>query len=594
MKQHINIAIDTKYNVHGILKKYSAMRVSLFNYWSLLFYNKYLYYFFNCFLQRGKKQLAIKLVYFLLYILKKKTMISPILVLQSALLNYRHILQLRIIKYKRRKIFSYLLLSLNKQVKVSIKYLAKQFASFNVNSNKYTLIERLSIFILNLFFKTPLIFGRFLQHSAHVHKLIQENQKGYKKTKVKKFKRRRRRRFKAKFQFKRWRAKNIIKKNKNIKNKLHKKIKNKLNFKSKLKNVKKQKKNKYVNKGVRKRIPNFLIKMYKKKRRIYKKRLKEFSNLQRRVRKVLIKSFTRPLQRRSYRLKKRKVTDYNFSIKQLYTDAHNSIDFNLLNEIQTSNTFFVNSISRAQIRNFFYYIILGKWYKILEKTYYQMTMSFWHLYNLRTRFLKHYLTSSVSHQELIPQVQNSYTKFLIKYLYTTQYSRSVNTTKMTSNFSVDPMLLSHYINLYSNKIKSKVVIPTQSVVLTYKTSSNVKKSDIFSNIKLNSIRCLLQSKRVRTYIRNTISKFRSRNLYKRLLLVVRSFYIQNHLKIRKRTYSSVINILLIMRRYFFMLIRFKLIRLVWFGLRAFALRRTKPLFESTKRNIATRVFLVKN
>jgi hypothetical protein len=63
---------------------------------------------------------------------------------------------------------------------------------------------------------------------------------------------------------------------------------------------------------------------------------------------------------------------------------------------------------------------------------------------------------------------------------------------------------------------------------------------------------------------------------------------------RKRTYSSVINILLIMRRYFFMLIRFKLIRLVWFGLRAFALRRTKPLFESTKRNIATRVFLVKN
>jgi ribosomal protein S7 len=242
MKQHINIAIDTKYNVHSILKKYSAMRVSLFNYWSLLFYNKYLYYFFNCFLQRGKKQLAIKLVYFLLYILKKKTMISPILVLQSALLNYRHILQLRVIKYKRKKIFSYLLLSLNKQVKVSIKYLAKQFSSFNVNSSKYTLIERLSIFILNLFFKTPLIFGRFLQHSAHVHKLIQENQKGYKKTKVKKFKKRRRRRFKAKFQFKRWRTKNIIKKNKNVKHKLHKKIKNKVNFKNKLRQLKKKKK----------------------------------------------------------------------------------------------------------------------------------------------------------------------------------------------------------------------------------------------------------------------------------------------------------------------------------------------------------------
>jgi ribosomal protein S7 len=593
MKQHINIAIDTKYNVHSILKKYSAMRVSLFNYWSLLFYNKYLYYFFNCFLQRGKKQLAIKLVYFLLYILKKKTMISPILVLQSALLNYRHILQLRVLKYKRKKVFSYLLLSLNKQVKVSIKYLAKQFSSFNVNSSKYTLIERLSIFILNLFFKTPLIFGRFLQHSAHVHKLIQENQKGYKKTKVKKFKKRRRRRFKAKFQFKRWRTKNIIKKNKNVKHKLHKKIKNKVNFKNKLRQLKK-KKNKYVNKEVRKRIPTYFIKMYKKKRRIYKKKLKEFSNLKRRVRKVLIKSFTRPLQRRSYRLKKRKITDYNFSIKQLYTDVNNNLDFNLLNEIQTSNTFFTNSISRAQIRNFFYYIILGKWYKVLEKTYYQMTMSFWHLYNLRTRFLKHYLTSNSSHQELVPQAQSSYTKFLIKYLYTNQYSRPIDTIDMSSSFSVDPILLSRYVNLYNNKIKSQTVMPKESVVLTYKTQSKTKKIDMCSNIKLNSIRCLLQSKRVRTYIKNKVSKSRARGLYKRLLLFIRSFYLQNHLKMRKRTYSSIVNILLIMRRYFFMLVRFKLIRLVWFGLRAFSLRRTKPLFESTKRNIATRVFLVKN
>lgn len=72
MKQHINIPVDTTSNVHTILKKYSSIRHSLFNYWSLLFYNKYLYYFFNCFLQKGKKQLAIKLVYFLLYVLKKK------------------------------------------------------------------------------------------------------------------------------------------------------------------------------------------------------------------------------------------------------------------------------------------------------------------------------------------------------------------------------------------------------------------------------------------------------------------------------------------------------------------------------------------
>jgi hypothetical protein len=137
-------------------------------------------------------------------------------------------------------------------------------------------------------------------------------------------------------------------------------------------------------------------------------------------------------------------------------------------------------------------------------------------------------------------------------------------------------------------------MPKESVVLTYKTQSKIKKIDMCSNIKLNSIRCLLQSKRVRTYVKNKISKSRARGLYKRLLFFIRSFYLQNHLKMRKRTYSSIVNILLIMRRYFFMLVRFKLIRLVWFGLRAFSLRRTKPLFESTKRNIATRVFLVKN
>lgn len=164
-------------------------------------------------------------------------MISPILVLQSALLNYRHILKLKIIKYKRKKIFSYLLLSLNKQVKISIKYLAKQFNSFNTNNIKYSLVERLAIFILNLFFRTPLIFGRFLQHSAQVHKLIQDNKKTFKRSKFKKYKRRRRR---NKFGF-RWRWKRRVK-SRPKKTKFNLKRSTKLNKGNKVTRVKRIKK----------------------------------------------------------------------------------------------------------------------------------------------------------------------------------------------------------------------------------------------------------------------------------------------------------------------------------------------------------------
>jgi hypothetical protein len=307
-------------------------------------------------------------------------MISPILVLQSALLNYRHILKLRVIKYKRKKIFSYLLLSLNKQVKISIKYLSKQFASFNINNNKYTLVERLSIFILNLFFRTPLIFGRFLQHSAQVHKLIQENQKVVKKYKRKKFRRRRRYRARkqSKFTFKLKFKRSFRKKVPFLKNtlKLKNKKKNAIINKNKLIIIKKKGK-KLKNKTMLLKRRKFkLFKLTSKdlrirllKRKKKQLRLKPIKLIKRRIRRVLTRKFTRPLHKRTYVIKKRKVSEFVLCIKQLYTDMNGNIDFNLLSDIHIDRTFFINTISKIQIRKFFFYIILGKLYKLIEKKY---------------------------------------------------------------------------------------------------------------------------------------------------------------------------------------------------------------------------------
>jgi ribosomal protein S7 len=627
MKQHINIAIDSKYNAHTMLKKYSVIRNSLFNYWSLLFYNKYLYYFFNCFLQRGKKQIAIKIVYYLLYVLKRKTMISPILVLQSALLNYRHILKLRIIKYKRKKIFSYLLLSLNKQVKVSIKYLAKQFSSFNISSTKYTLVERLSIFILNLFFRTPLIFGRFLQHSAQVHKLIQENQKVIKKFKRKKFRKRRRFRAKrrSKFSFK---SKFNIRSNgrKKLRSKygtssysIKKKSTTSVNVRrssmSKRKNML-GKKERRVLKGVKTKAMKRRMKLFsltrkdlrllllkRKKRQL---RLKPMKLIKRRIRRVLTRKFTRPLHKRTYIMKKRKISEFNICVKQLYTDLSNGIDFNVLTDINTDRTFFINSNTTTQMRKFFFYVILGKWYKVLEKTYYYLTMPFWHLYNLRTKLLRHKVFDKALVQQIVPQVQNNYTKYLIKYVNNTvAIKQKIKETVTNSQFVVDPLLLSRYVTLYKGKNKLTTSISNKNNitvlhfnntlininnVLKKKRKIRKKSNNIIKTSSLFSLNLLLKRKKIRTYIRGYRNRIKIKS---RVLKLIRIFSLQHIMKQKRRRYLPIINILTKIKRYFYTIIRFRLIRLVWFALRALSLRRTRPLFERTKRSVATRVFLFK-
>jgi hypothetical protein len=523
-------------------------------------------------------------------------MISPILVLQSALLNYRHILKLKIIKYKRKKIFSYLLLSLNKQVKISIKYLAKQFNAFNTSNNKYSLVERLVIFILNLFFRTPLIFGRFLQHSAQVHKLIQDNKKTFKRAKFKKYKRRRRRnKFSSRW---RWKRKTKVK-TKKTKFSLKRSTKlNKLNKIIKKKKI--QKKNK------QKKVSGHLSRSFKKRKRL--RRQKKNNNvkvMKRRIRKVLIRSFTRPLKRKRYKLKKYKLTEFTSTIKQLYVDTNKNIDFDVLNDIQTVNTFFVNSIPHTSVRKFFFCIVLGKWYKLLEKTYYYLTTPFWHLYNLRSRLLRHRLYNKPIVQQIAPQIQNSYIKYLIKYLANPVAAQMRINNVGTSRYSVDPFLLSHYINMYRRKSKQKITKLNSSAKLIL--SFNLPQARIHDNIKStsttstnntfitsSSIYHFLKRKSIRKFLKRKQSVRTRVKIKVRLLKLIRSLYMQRMLKIQRRKYLPFINVLLRMKRYFFILIRFKLIRLVWFALRAVSFRRTRPLFKNIRKVIATRAFLIKN
>ncbi len=563
MKQHVNIAIDSSFNVLTTLKKYSTIKHSLFNYWSLLFYNKYIYYFFNCFLKQGKKSIAIKLVYLLLISIKKKTMISPILVLQSALLNYRHILKLKIIQYRRKKIFSYILLSLNKQVKISIKYLAAQFASFNISTNKYSLVDRLSIFILNLFFRTPLIFGRFLQHSAQVHKLIQENKKGFKRKK-KKFKFRRR--------------------------------KLRSRYMSKWKRVPKSQ-------LMRIKMDLALTKNVRRRRRTRKGK-KRLRILKRRIRKVLIRSIIKPLRKRRFKIKKRKHIEYKNSLRNLYLDTSTSVDMPLLEDLNLHNNFFVQSISASQANSFYFYLLLGKWYKVLEYTYKDLTSSFWHLYNLRTRFLRHRIYTNVLTNQIAPQIQNVYVKYLIKYLNNSQLiQEKLLRTASVSTFTSDSVLSNNLVNLLNTKKRNKRQ-NKKKTSLTYSVHS--------TNLKINShkqslntyldkpscIRYILRKKSLRSFLRKQQLKkvvgSASILLRKRIMKLLRVIYTQKAIKLRKRRYLPLVHLFSRLKRIFFILVRFKLIRLVWFSLRAVSLRRARPLRLNYRKIIANKAFLIKN
>lgn len=142
---------------------------NLWKYWQLQSQDKYISTFINCFLKRGKKYQSFKLFQNLLKIIKDKIMLPPVFVLQSALLNYKNIIRIRTIQFKKKKFYKFTILDSDRQVHASIKYLSKRFNSYQDRSEN-DLVECLAIFILNLFFKTPIVYGSFLKDSLAIKK----------------------------------------------------------------------------------------------------------------------------------------------------------------------------------------------------------------------------------------------------------------------------------------------------------------------------------------------------------------------------------------------------------------------------------------
>ena len=570
-------------NVPSILKKYNSIRYSLFNYWSLLLYNKYIYYFFNCFFKKGKKNIAIRLVYLLLITLKKRTMISPILVLQSALLNYRHILKLRIIKYRRKQFVSFILLSLNRQIQISIKHLSKQFSSFNLNTNKYSILEKLVVFVLNLFFKTPLVFGKYLQQIAEIHKLIDESRsKGKRKYKGRNKRKRRRRRkryskFKGKIKFKFLRNK-----------KLRKKFKRQV-FKIKWARMTKRQK--------------YLFKLRIKRKRIKKhmKKVNKVHLVQRRIRKRFLLSILKPLRKKKYKRKKRKLSDYKYSILQLRSDISINSDLQLINTERVHNKYFVSNFSFKSARLFFFYINIGMWYKLLEQTYSNITSPFWHLYNLRSKFFKQKLYEHVASKKLAPDVNNLYIKHLIKFLNNKELIKTkLSNIKFNTSFTIDNELLLKHIGLYKSKVlniynkKKTYFKKKQNKKIDLNKSISTKKFSLLKKLyyQRSYIYPIYTNKKLLNFIRN--NKRNTHLVKSKLTTILRLIFNQRYLKLKRRYLQGLIHYVHYIKQHFFILIRFRLVRLIWCALRSISERRNKFLVPRRKKGVAVRAFLIKN
>lgn len=145
---------------------YNIKSNELLDYWQLFFFNKYIYSFFNSFLKKGKKELTLRLIYLVLINLKKKTFLPSIVLLKSILLNFKLFFKINETKFKRKKYYNIIYLSSSNQIKYSIKNLTKYFNEISNNDDymdkSETLVNKLTYFFLNLFFKTREIYGDYL------------------------------------------------------------------------------------------------------------------------------------------------------------------------------------------------------------------------------------------------------------------------------------------------------------------------------------------------------------------------------------------------------------------------------------------------
>jgi hypothetical protein len=473
-------------------------------------------------------------------------MLSPILVLQSALLNYRHILKLKVLKYRRRKIYSYILLSLHKQVRISIKYLAEQFNKFSSANNKYSLVEKLTIFVLNMFFKTPLVYGRFLQNSSQVHKIIKDKQ---------------RRPFKKK---------NRKGKKKQIGNKKSSELKSNL------------RKNRRKVKKIKGKFQT--IRPFKKKKGLrafkFKKRFKRF------------------ILKKRYR---KKLNEYTYSLSSLYNDLNTSSDLSIISDIHTTkvkgrknHSYVTKAKYPIPFAKMLLYVILGKSYRLLENSYNLYFSPVWHQYVLKSKkfggispFFLNSLSSTrnlkgnkVDSKEGSPTHQrNLFLKQLSIFL---QYQSSKDNNQLVNlsqlNLSDANILLSLYKHSHTH-LKRRILARQREKMLLQQALATKAKKKRASNKLKKKLRISLLFK--------LLSLKKKKNIFfsdrQSFILLVKRVYFKLLCKSKKRGKHFLKGSLYTIRKYFYFLLRFKLMRLIWLTLRAFHFRRVVKL--RTKKNL---------
>lgn len=135
----------------------------------LFFFNKTLYSFFNTFCRNGKKGLTLKLVLLLLNNLKNKTLLSPILILKSVILNNKLFFKINETKFRRKTFYSITHLDPEHQVSYSIGSL-NRYLKHVVLNNQSNLVDTLTKFFLSFFLKDDLIYKNY------INRIIDSNQ----------------------------------------------------------------------------------------------------------------------------------------------------------------------------------------------------------------------------------------------------------------------------------------------------------------------------------------------------------------------------------------------------------------------------------
>lgn len=143
------------------------------NFLQLFFFNKPLYSFFNVFCRNGKKGLTLKLVLLLLANLKSKTLISPIIILKSVILNNKLFFKVNETKFKKRSFYSVSHLDLGHQVSYSIGNLNRYLKEITLDA-QHDLVDTLSNFFLSFFFKDNSIYKNYINKIVVMNESINE------------------------------------------------------------------------------------------------------------------------------------------------------------------------------------------------------------------------------------------------------------------------------------------------------------------------------------------------------------------------------------------------------------------------------------